>query len=99
MKKVLATVLALALTTPAMAWGDREQGVLAGIAATLFFQHMQQHSHTQGSQPPVVIQQQPVIVQPPAVPVVVPPTIQLNCVPSPNHDYHGRVIGYAYICR
>lgn len=36
-----ATALSIGLTsTPALAWGDREQGIVTGIAGTLLYQHV-----------------------------------------------------------
>ena len=64
MKRTLALITAACLATPAFAWGDREQGALAGIAATLIFQHIQRDG--QVTQPPVVYQQQPQIIYAPA---------------------------------
>lgn len=44
MKFKIATLLVLAIwTVPAAAWGDREQGIAAGVAGTLALQHMMQH--------------------------------------------------------
>jgi hypothetical protein len=66
MKKALALITAACIATPALAWGDREQGALAGIFGTLIYQHLQRDGF--GRQPgPVVIQQPPVIVQQPQV--------------------------------
>jgi len=39
-KKIVATALALTLAAPAMAWGDREQGILTGIGALLLLQNL-----------------------------------------------------------
>jgi hypothetical protein len=40
MKKILATaaVVTAMISTPAMAWGEREQGILTGIVGTLILQ-------------------------------------------------------------
>ena len=39
MKKIIAiAAVAATLSTPAMAWGEKEQGVLAGIIGTLILQ-------------------------------------------------------------
>lgn len=50
MRKFIAALAILgSLSAPAHAWGDREQGALAGVAATLLFQHVTQaqpHVHT-----------------------------------------------------
>lgn len=37
MNKLLAGLLALAISSPAFAWGDREQGILTGIAGYWLF--------------------------------------------------------------
>ena len=38
--KILAALLAVLISTPALAWGDREQGILAGITAVLLWQKL-----------------------------------------------------------
>lgn len=44
-----ATALSIGLTsTPALAWGDREQGIVTGIAGTLLFQHVQRENRDHG---------------------------------------------------
>lgn len=58
-KFIAATVIALLFVTPAQAWGEREQGALAGIVGTLLWQRLD----TQAQPKPQVIQQ-PVYVQP-----------------------------------
>lgn len=64
MKKVIvALLLAVTATAPAYAWGDREQGILSGIAGVLLWQRLNQ---------PQVIQQVPVPVPAPA-PVIIHP--------------------------
>jgi hypothetical protein len=62
-KLIATTVLTLSFVTPALAWGDREQGALAGIVGTLLWQRLDNHGQTQ--QRPQVIHQ----------PVYVPPTV------------------------
>ncbi len=95
------------MATPALAWGDREQGALAGIVGTLIFQHIQRDGY--GRQPaPVVIHQPPVVVQPAPVivqpaPVVVEPTYQ--CPPGTRafwrrgymQDSYGRLVPVNYL--
>jgi len=39
-KLIIATALTAIVSSPAMAWGDKEQGALAGVIGTLFLQHM-----------------------------------------------------------
>ena len=57
--KKLVLAAALIASTPAFAWGEREQGALAGVAGLWIFQQL--------SKPQVVVQQPPVIVQQPPV--------------------------------
>lgn len=75
MKKALALIIAASMATPALAWGPREQGALAGIVGTLIFQHVAKDAHSGPvvhPQPvyvpsPVVVYPQPVIVTQPQV--------------------------------
>jgi peptidoglycan hydrolase-like protein with peptidoglycan-binding domain len=47
-----ATALSIGLTAaPALAWGDREQGIVTGIAGTLLYQHVQREGRDH-RQPP-----------------------------------------------
>jgi len=62
-KFIAATIVALSVATPAQAWGDREQGALAGIVGTLLWQRLDNQGQIQ--QRPQVIRQ----------PVYVPPTV------------------------
>ena len=58
MKKLIAiTALAATISSPAMAWGDREQGILTGIVGTLIIQDIQRGNTQQGT----VVQQPQVI--------------------------------------
>ena len=67
MKKVLASLLiASTIATPAMAWGEREQGILTGVAGLWVVQQL--HRAGQQQQPqPVIVQQQPQVVYVPVV--------------------------------
>jgi hypothetical protein len=70
MKKAAIFVLMGALvSTNALAWGDREQGVLTGMAALWAFQKLNQNSAYQApqAQPQTVYVERPVIVQPQVV--------------------------------
>ena len=69
MKKILATaaVVTAMISTPAMAWGDREQGILTGIVGTLIIQDIQRNNTQHIPQGGVVVQQPQVIVQQPTV--------------------------------
>jgi hypothetical protein len=62
MKNALALIAAACIASPALAWGDREQGALTGILGTLLFQHVQRES--QAPQPPVVVQRPQIIYAP-----------------------------------
>lgn len=81
MKRTLITlVAAAAISQPAFALNDREQGVLAGIVGTLVLQQVvknNRHVEVQ-HQPPIVVQQQPPVViqqQPPVVVQQQPPVV------------------------
>lgn len=41
MKKLLAFVIIMSMSPAAFAWGDREQGILTGIAATMIYDKIQ----------------------------------------------------------
>jgi hypothetical protein len=61
-KLITASLAALLFTTSAQAWGDREQGALAGIVGTLIWQKLE--SQNQPPRPQVIHQ-----------PVYTPPTV------------------------
>ena len=67
MKKFIVTAIAgLVFSNSAFAWGDREQGALAGIAGLWAFQQLQRAGQPQviyQQTPPVIVQQAPVIIQ------------------------------------
>jgi hypothetical protein len=96
-KIVTAVLISAAMSGPAQAWGDREQGALAGAAAVLLFQHVQraQAQPYPNGQPPVVVGQQPVIVAQPY------PAVRQYCFPRPVlwDPYSGRPTHYATECR
>ena len=58
-KLIAATLLAVTVSTPALAWGDREQGVLAGMAGLWAIQQL-----NRAGQQPVYQVPQPVYQQP-----------------------------------
>ena len=61
MRRIIAALaLTVAAAQPAWAWGDREQGIVTGIAATLLWQKLDQAAQNGQRQPQVVIQQHPV---------------------------------------
>ena len=68
MKYLIAIMISLlGLSTPAHAWGDREQGALAGAAGVLLLQHIFK-DRTQVGYPPVYTNTQPMPQQPVMVP-------------------------------
>lgn len=110
MKKVIA-IAALAASTfapHAYAWGDREQGALAGIVGTLILQSINQQNQ-QGRQPPVVYQPGPIIIAQPRDQEVAIPSANggvytqrpLRCSSRPVlwDQFTGRPIQYETICR
>ena len=110
MKKfVLAIMITVSTMGSAQAWGDREQGALAGLIvgaiAQRAFSQPQQTGYPpvqQGQQYP--IQQYPVyspqpqiIVQAP--PVIYQPQMQQQCNTFPQFDVYGRFHGNRTVCR
>lgn len=75
MKQAIALIAAAAISTPALAWGDREQGVLAGIVGTLILQNIHRDSQRTIPNPQPVYVPGPVIVQQPPVVVHQPPVV------------------------
>ena len=67
MKKFIVTVFAgLVFSNSAFAWGDREQGALAGIVGLWAIQQLHRGGQPQvihQQTPPVIVQQAPVIIQ------------------------------------
>jgi len=60
MKKVIAGLLVALCSSTAMAWGEREQGILTGVAGLWAFQQL--HRAGQQQQQPVYVHQQPQVV-------------------------------------
>lgn len=116
MKKFIAAVAIFAgFTAQAHAWGDREQGILAGVVGTLILQHVTGSRDTQSqpvpNYPPVSVggypQQPPVVQHYPQQPqIVFPPVVQHYprpvqrvCDSFPMYDPHGRYHGHRQVCR
>ena len=60
-KLIISAMIGVASIGPAHAWGDREQGALAGIAAVLAIQGIvRANQQYPNGQPPVVVGQAPV---------------------------------------
>lgn len=67
MKTAIALITAALTATSAQAWGEREQGALAGIVSTLIIQQIHKDSQERAprEQPPVVIREQRPSFEPP----------------------------------
>jgi len=62
MRKLIATVLlSVAVIAPAHAWGEREQGILAGIAGLWAVQQLNKAGYPQGQPQHIHITPQPVV--------------------------------------
>lgn len=81
MKKLIVSALIATAAVPALAWGDREQGALAGIVGTIILQNVMRNN-----QPPVVQQypQPPVVQQYPQPSYPYPPVV-INVPPQHRH--------------
>ena len=112
MKKIViavSAVIAMTFTTQVHAWGDREQGALAGLVIGALMQKSWGQSQSNGyppvqqGQPP--IQQYPVYSPQPQIIVQAPPVIyhpqpvQQQCHTFPQYDVYGRFHGNRTVCR
>lgn len=61
MKKLIASVLLASASIPALAWGDREQGILTGIAGTILLQNLSRGDVNLQVSPQVAIPYQPYV--------------------------------------
>ena len=60
MKKLIAiTAVAATLSSPAMAWGEREQGILIGTIGTIILQDITRNRSNTPAVQPVIVQQSP----------------------------------------
>jgi hypothetical protein len=91
MNKTIALIAAACIATPALAWGDREQGALAGIAATLIFQHIQRDAQ---AQQPVIVQQPQIIYAPAPQPQVIIQNQSIVCPQGLAPFYNQRFDRY-----
>lgn len=110
MKKFVVAVMITASTVgSAQAWGDREQGALAGLVIGALMQKSWGQPQQTGyppvhqGQPP--IQQYPVYSPNPQIIVQAPPVIyqpqpvQQQCHTFPQFDVYGRFHGHRTVCR
>jgi hypothetical protein len=91
MNKTIALIAAACIATPALAWGDREQGALAGIAATLIFQHIQRDAQ---AQQPVIVPQPQIIYAPAPQPQVIIQNQSIVCPQGLAPFYNQRFDRY-----
>lgn len=101
--KIIALVVLAMVSNHAMAWGDREQGVLTGIGAVLLGQHIigsqqhqRQHQPQYQYQEPQYIPQQRIYRQP--APVYSQPAYMDLCQYQDQavrvYDRNGNVLGW-----
>jgi hypothetical protein len=113
MKKIViavSAVIAMTFTTQVHAWGDREQGALAGLVIGALMQKnwgqsqqtgyppVQQGQHLPTQQYPVYSPQPQIIVQAPPV-IYQPQPMQQQCHTFPQYDVYGRFHGHRTVCR
>jgi hypothetical protein len=97
MKKIIGSLLiSMMFSSSAFAWGDREQGILTGVAGLWAFQQLNKAGQPQGDR--VIIQQQ----QPPVIVQSYPPAViqrQQYCESTQVQDQFGqyRLITYCYV--
>lgn len=91
-----------AAAQPALAWGDREQGILAGVAATVLWNKLNERNHAQPAVHPVVparaihhhpphrvvAYREPVIIY----------SMPANCREIPVKDAGGQIIEIRRLC-
>ena len=67
-KLIVSAMIGIASIGQAHAWGDREQGIVTGIAAVLAIQGIARaNQQYPNGQPPVIVGQAPVIVNQPVI--------------------------------
>lgn len=97
MKHLITAVFIALVTTQAHAWGEREQGVLQGLAGAWVLGRMLQPD-PQPVPPPPMYYTPPHVYVPPSP----PPTVYYHrpqCYHIPYYDQFGRVAYYRQICR
>lgn len=95
MKTAIALITAALTATSAHAWGEREQGALAGIVGTLIIQQIYKDGQERAPRelPPVVRESRPVIVHR-APPVIIVDTPQIMCPQGTAEFYIQRFDRY-----
>ena len=101
MKKFIVTAIAgLVFSNSAFAWGDREQGALAGIVGLWAIQQLHRGGQPQviyQQTPPVIVQQPPVIVQQSPV-YVYPIPNYYSCLVQVQDPYSGVIRNEVRTC-
>jgi hypothetical protein len=111
MKQVIAIVL-MVIAGQAHAWGDREQGILAGVFGTILLQKIAQQNQQPVygqppvsvgeapvySQPQIIVQQQPRVIVVPQQPRMYIPAPRNRCDVVPMYDHWGRYVGQQTVC-
>ena len=101
MKKFIVTVIAgLVFSNSAFAWGEREQGALAGIAGLWVIQQLHRGGQPQAiyqQTPPVIVQQSPVIIQQPPV-YSFPIRNYYNCLVQVQDPFTGAIRNEVRTC-
>jgi hypothetical protein len=92
-KTIIVAAAAAILSTSAMAWGDREQGALAGILGTILWQKIDENGKPQGE--PVVIEREVIVEKP------IYRERRVRCEELPIYDYDNqhKIIGYRRTCQ
>jgi len=97
MKTAIALITAALTATSAQAWGEREQGALAGIVGTIVLQQIYKDSQDRAPRelPPVVNRDhRPVIVHRAPPPVIIVDTQQILCPQGTAEFYVQRFDRY-----
>jgi len=111
MKQVIAIAL-MVIAGQAHAWGDREQGILAGVFGTILLQKIAQQNQQPVlgqppvsvgeapvySQPQIIVQQQPRVIVVPQQPRMYIPAPRNRCEVVPMYDHWGRYVAEQTVC-
>lgn len=102
MKKLIVGIAAAVCTTSSFAWGDREQGALAGIVGTLILLNQQRQEQVIIAPQPRVIEREIYVER--HRPLPPPPSRWRDpanpyCYLEMAYDRDGAPLGYMRICR
>jgi hypothetical protein len=105
MKKIIvavSAVIAVGFSSQANAWGDREQGALAGLIVGAIAQKAFSQPGQNNGYPPVfqgLPQQYPVYQPAPPPQVIYTPPMREHCEYVPLRSPYGHYYGEKYVCR